>query len=257
MIASCEEDVLEVALKRIVGDVLQHPETPAIVLLPHAALVDPFQKRLAESLTPVSSFRITTLARWAAEQPLNGRVVPEIERLSLIFNALREHRWFEQEDRWVLAREALVLVDELTRWGFTMPQDPESFSEQLALAYATRRSTPLQFEARLVHDLWWVLNQNSLELSPTMAYQQQLAQLAARPHPGSCYLVAAEGLIPAELHCLANLAQCMTLIRIECPEPGREGDPCALALRVIWDDPAHGVLSERAQTLARHMPITP
>ncbi|NDU92257.1 MAG: hypothetical protein G3I10_06560, partial [Ferrovum sp.] len=257
MIASCEEDILEVGLRRIVSDVLQHPETPVVVLLPHAALVDLFQKRLAESLPSASSLYITTLARWAAEQPPIGRIVPEIERLSLIFNALRERCWFEQEDRWVLAREALVLVDELTRWGFTMPQDPESFSEQLALAYATHRSTPLQFEARLVHDLWWVLNQNPLELSPTMAYQQQLTRLAALPHRGSCYVVAAERLIPAELHCLTVLARGMTLVRIECSEPGREGDHCTRALRAAWDGPACGTLSERAQTLARHMPISP
>ena len=257
MIASCEEDVLEVALKRIVSDVLQHPETPMTVLLPHAALVDPFQKRLAENLPPDSPLCITTLARWAAERPPSGRIVPEIERLSLVFNALRDHHWFEQEDRWVLAREALVLVDELTRWGFTMPQDLESFSERLALAYTARRSAPLQFEARLVHDLWWVLNQNPLELSPTMAYQQQLTQLATRPHRGFCYLVAADGLIPAELHCLTVLARYMTLVRIECPEPGREGDSCALALRAAWGDPARGTLFQRAQTLVHHMPVNP
>ncbi len=257
MIASCEEDVLEVALRRIVRDVLQHPESPVIVLLPHVALVDPFQKRLVESLPPASSLCITTLARWATEQPLHGRVVPEIERLSLIFNALRERGWFEQEDRWVLAREALLLVDELTRWGFTMPQDPESFSEQLALAYASRRSMLLQFEARLVHDLWWVLNQDPLEMSPAMAYQQQLAGLAALAHQGSCYLVAAERLIPAEVQCLAALAARMTLVRIESPQPGQEGDACTTALRAAWDDPAHGTLPERAQTLRRDMTMSP
>jgi ATP-dependent helicase/nuclease subunit B len=257
LIASCEEDVLEVALRRIVGDVLQQPESPVMVLLPHAALAESFQQRLTESLPFSFPLCITTLARWAAEQPSSGRIVPEIERLSLVFNALREQRWFEQEDRWVLAREALVLVDELTRWGFAMPQDTESFAGQLAQAYATRSSTPLQFEARLVHDLWWVLNQNPQELSPAMAYQQQLARLAQLPQRGSCYLVAAEGLTPAESQCLAALAERMTLVRIENPLPGREGDACTIALRAAWGDPGQGTLSGRAQTLARDMPTSP
>ncbi len=257
MIASYEEDVLEVALKRIESDVLQHPETPKVVLVPHAALADWFEKRLSENPPPASSLIVTTLAHWAAEQPLTGRVVPELERLSLVFNALRERRWFEQQDRWVLAREALVLVDELTRWGFSMPQDPEDFSDQLAQAYAARRSTPLQFEARLVHDLWWVLNQNPLELSPAMAYQQQLTRLAALPQRGFCYLVAAEALIPAESQCLAALGSRMTLVRIDSPVPGRGGDACATALRAAWDDPAHQTLAGRAEALRRVMPGNP
>ncbi len=257
MIASREEDVLEVALRRIVGDALQKPESPVMVLLPHAALVDSFQLQLSESLPGSVPLCITTLSRWAAEQIPNGRIIPEIERLSLVFNALRERRWFEQEDRWVLAREALVLVDELTRWGFAMPRDTESFAGQLAQAYATRSSTPLQFEARLVHDLWWALNQNPLELSPAMAYQRQLAQLATLPRQGSCYLVAAARLTPAESQCLAVLAERMTLVRIENPQPGREGDACTTALRTAWEDPACGTLSDRAQALACDMPMSP
>ncbi len=257
MIASSEEDVLEVAQKRIVHDALLHPESPVIVLLPHIALADPFQKRLSESFPSSTPLCITTLSRWAAGQPPNGRLIPEVERLSLVFNALREQRWFEQEDRWVLAREALRLVDELTRWGFTMPLDAETFTDQLAQAYAARSSTLLQFEARLVHDLWWVLNQNPMELSSAMAYQQQLARLAQLPQRGSCYLVAADGLTPAESQCLAAIAARMNLVRIENPVPGREGDACSVALRAAWGDPGHGRLSDRAKSLARDMAVSP
>ncbi len=256
MIVSGEEDVLEVALKHIVHGVQQDPELSAIVLVPHAALIDSFKNRLIACL-PIPFIRVTTLTHWAAEQPLTGRLVPEIERLSLVFNALRERRWFEQQDRWVLAQEALVLVDELTHWGFSMPQDPELFSNQLAQAYAARSSSLLQFEARLIHDLWRVLNQDPLELSPPMAYQQQLARLAALPLSGSCYLVAPGPLTPAESHCLIALAEHMKVVRIENPMPGREGDPCTVALRAAWDSPGQGTLAERADSLRLRMPESP
>ncbi len=256
MIASDEEDVLEVALRHIILGVQQDPEASVIVLVPHAGLIDSFKNRLT-ALLPTPVVRVTTLSHWAGEQPLTGRLVPEIERLSLVFNALRERRWFEQQDRWVLAQEALALVDELTHWGFSMPQDPELFSNQLAQAYAARNSSLFQFEARLVHDLWRVLNQDPLELSPSMAYQQQLARLAALPQSGICYVIAPGPLTPAESQCLAALAERIKVVRIENPLPGREGDPCTIALRVAWDSPVSGSLAERADSLKLKMQKSP
>lgn len=249
MVTPCEPDVLTQALQRIVGDVLDAPAEPAVVLCPHAALADVFLKALRERLPAASLPRVTTLAHWAAEQPLEGRIVPDIERLSLVFGALRERRWFEHQDHWVLAREALGLVDEMTRWGLVMPGDSEAFSEQLNQAYVARQGTLFQLEARFVHELWWVLQQDPRELSPTMAYQRQLAHLAAASHRGTCYLVAPGTLTPAEAACFQGLALQMRVVRFAQAQPGRDGDPCTPLLRAAWAEPITEKLADRASML--------
>ena len=220
MVSPCEDDVLTRALQRIVSDALHAPDVSAVVLCPHAALVDVFLKALQTRLPASSIPRVTTLAHWAAEQPPDGRVVPDIERLSLVFGALRERRWFEYQDHWILAREALELVDEMTRWGFVMPREAAAFVDNLNQAYEARQGTLFLLEARFVHELWWVLHQDPLELSPAMAYQQQLVRLAARNSAGRCYLVAPGTLTPAEVACVAALEEGMCVTRFEQTLPG-------------------------------------
>ncbi|MDE1981007.1 MAG: PD-(D/E)XK nuclease family protein [Betaproteobacteria bacterium] len=257
MIPACEDDVLDMALQRIVRDALDAPDAPAVVLCPHAALADAFLTSLRELLPAPALPRVTTLANWAAGQPLDGCVVPDIERLALVFGALRERRWFEHQDHWILAREALGLVDEMTRWGFVMPHDPAAFTVRLNEAYAGRQSGLFQLEARFVHELWWVLHQDPHELSPAMAYQQQLASLAVQPHRGTCYLVAPGVLTPAEEACLAAIGTQARLVRFGQAEPGREGDPCTPLLRAAWREPVTQALETRAQNLREHHAESP
>ncbi|MDE2342987.1 MAG: PD-(D/E)XK nuclease family protein [Betaproteobacteria bacterium] len=257
MIPACEDDVLELALRRIVRDALDEPDAPAIVLCPHAALADAFLKTLRDRLPASSLPRVTTLANWAAEQPLVGRIVPDIERLALVFGALRERRWFEHQDHWLLAREALGLVDEMTRWGFVMPQDPDAFTVQVNDVYSRRQGGLFLLEARFVHELWWVLHQDPRELSPAMAYQQQLASLAAGVHHGTCYLVAPGVLTPAEMACLSAIESRQPLVRFGQAEPGREGDPRTPLLRASWREPVVQPLEVRAELLREGHPASP
>ncbi len=249
MVPGCEDDVLNQALRRIESDAPEAPDLPAVVLCPHAALADSFSKALQERLPAARVPRVTTLAHWASEYPPEGRIIPDIERLALVFGALRERRWFEHQDHWSLAREALGLVDEMTRWGFVMPRDPEAFVDCVNQAYAARQGTLFLLEARFVHELWWALHQDSRELSPAMAYQRQLVRLAAGPHSGTCYLVAPGLLSPAEAACMEGLAARMRVVRFEQAQPGREGDPCTPLLRAAWQDPGAQTLAGRAGLL--------
>jgi ATP-dependent helicase/nuclease subunit B len=267
---NAREDVLDEALSRI-RQAVSAGIAPVMVLLPNPLLVTPFAKQLSQLFGVRAPVRATTLAFWAEEQPLQGRVVPQLERLSLVYDALKARKWFELQDRWALARETLSLVDELTHWGFSLPVNPEDFADHLAQAYAARQSEPLQFEARFVHDLWLVLNQDPLELSPAMAYQQRLAALAAGPKPGLCLVVAPNPLTPAEQHCLTALgAQTIVgpALGVRPPmgsDPKREGANLGSALKVAkartlhaaWQGPEHGTLALRAQIIKEQYPNSP
>ena len=113
---NAREDVLDEALNRV-HQALKAGTSSVVVLLPHSLAVTPFAKQLTQCVGPSTPVRATTLAFWAEEQPLKGRVVPQLERLSLVVEALKARKWFELQDRWALARETLSLVDELTIGG--------------------------------------------------------------------------------------------------------------------------------------------
>ena len=257
MATAGEDDVLERALRQVVRGVLEAPDVPALVLCPHAVLADQFLKSLQAHLPARSLPRVTTLSGWAAQQPVSGRIVPEIERLSLVFNALREQRWFEHQDHWALAREALQLVDELTRWGFVMPPDPQAFAQALSQVHALRQESLLLLEARLVHELWWVLHQDPLELSPPMAYQQQLAQLASGAADQHVYLVAPGVWTPAEAACLEALGKQRPLVCIAQEAPGCANAPVTPVLRAAWQEPLQETLESRAMRLRKDFPESP
>ena len=260
---NAREDVLDEALNRV-HQALKAGTPSVMVLLPHSLAVTPFAKQLTQLMGPRAPVRATTLAFWAEEQPLQGRVVPQLERLSLVVEALKARKWFELQDRWALARETLSLVDELTHWGFTLPANPKDFADRLAEAYAARQSEPLQFEARFVHDLWWVLNQDPLELSPAMAYQQRLAALAAGPKPGLCLVVAPNPLTPAEQRCLTALGahdvRGQTPPGVSPPwgsDPWGGLTPKAATLQAAWQGPEYGTLAVRAQMIKEYHPQSP
>lgn len=147
----------------------------AVVLLPnyHAALP------LAQALSSVSGAlllpQMLTLADWAQSLPLT--VQPDSQRIVALYQALRERRWFPDADLWSLSRELLTLMDELTRHYVTLPETSEEFARQLAEAYQARSGQAMQFEARVLHELWYAMA-SSDDLDASRARQQRLAQLA-------------------------------------------------------------------------------
>lgn len=152
-----------------------------VILLPNYHVAQPLVQRLA-ALSGVSALllpQLTTFTDWVQNVPLMQAVVSDSARLASLYQALRKQGWFEQADLWALARELLTLMDELTRQHVNLPKDEVAFQAQLEHAYQARKNNALQFEARVVHELWHAMSSSS-ELDGVAAYQQRLATLAAQ-----------------------------------------------------------------------------
>ena len=126
---------------------------------------------------------------------LDIEFIPEARRAARLYLALAEKGWFRDIDLWRICRELLGLFDEMTRWQVTLPAQLDEFSQLLEQAYRARAGTSLMFEARLIHELWHVME--SGDLSAAAAYQIKLAH-AAENAAGPLYALALDDLTPAE-----------------------------------------------------------
>jgi ATP-dependent helicase/nuclease subunit B len=151
----------------------------AIILLPNYAAAQPLAQALSDAsgLPALLLPEMLTCSDWAATIPLENPIQPDTQRSAVIYQALREQRWFPDTDLWGLSRELLALIDDLTRHHVALPESAQEFSQQLAAAYQMRNGAVMQFEARVVHELWYVMV-NSAALDNVRAYQQRLSKLA-------------------------------------------------------------------------------
>jgi ATP-dependent helicase/nuclease subunit B len=151
----------------------------AMVLLPNYHAAGPLAQALsaAAGLPALLLPQMTTLADWAQSIPLAVSVQSDTQRLLTLYQALRDRNWFPDADLWSLSRELLTLMDELTRHHVSLPESTEAFSRQLVAAYQAQSGVAMQFEARVVHELWYAMAAHD-ELDVTAAYQQRLAILA-------------------------------------------------------------------------------
>jgi ATP-dependent helicase/nuclease subunit B len=150
----------------------------ALVLLPNYHAAKPLIHALYEEacLPALLLPEMTTLPDLAGTADLDCKVRSDTSRMAELYGALRERDWFPDANLWSLSCELLELMDELTRHHVELPHSAEEFSEQLALAYQARSGQAMQFEARVVHELWYAMAANG-ELSAAAAYQQRLAGL--------------------------------------------------------------------------------
>ena len=151
----------------------------AVVVLPNYHAAQP----LVQALGAVSGLpalllpQLTTLTDWAASVPLDVPVQSDTQRIATLYQALRERDWFPDADLWSLSRELLALMDELTRHHVALPESAEAFARQLTEAYQARSGEAMQFEARVVHELWYAMASQD-ELDASRAYQQRLGLLS-------------------------------------------------------------------------------
>ncbi len=153
----------------------------ATVLLPNYHVTQPLAQALsaAANLPALLLPQMTTLNDWAQSIPLDTPIQPDTQRITALYQALRERRWFADADLWSLSSELLGLMDDLTRHHVALPESADEFSQQLAEAYQARSGQSMQFEARVVHELWYAMS-SGVELDGVRAYQQRLALLAQR-----------------------------------------------------------------------------
>ncbi len=150
-----------------------------ILLLPNFHAAQPLAQALIRvAQRPVLLLpQMVTLNEWAQSVPLSVPVANDSQRSALLYQQLRKLKWFENADMWSMTQELLRLFDELTHSLRDLPDDAESFALAVQQAYQARQNATLQLEARLVFELWNVMQQGD-ELDKARAYQQRLAMLA-------------------------------------------------------------------------------
>ncbi len=158
-----------------------HPSSDlrgATVLLPNYHAAAGLVKALshAAGLPALLLPRMLTLSDWAASVPLDAPMQSDTLRIAMLYQALRERDWFPDADLWGLSRELLSLMDELTCHHVPLGESEAEFARQLTDAYQARSGEAMQFEARVVHELWYAMA--SGELDASSAYQLRLSQLA-------------------------------------------------------------------------------
>ena len=151
----------------------------AVVLLPNYYAAQPLAQALARAAQRPALLlpRMVTFNDWAQSVPITAAIVPDTCRATALYQALRTRRWFADADLWGIASELLSLLDELTQHHVTLPHNEEDFLVQLEHAYQARHNAAMQFEARVVHELWYAMSAGA-ELDAARVYQQRLAQLA-------------------------------------------------------------------------------
>ena len=150
-----------------------------VVVLPNYHVVQPLVEALAQAANRPAILlpRMVTLRDFSQSVPFGGTIIPDTCRVATLYQALRERRWFADADLWTISKELLTLLDELTQHHVILPQNEQDFLDQMERAYEAKRNVSMQFEARVVHELWYAMSASG-ELDAARAYQQRLAQLA-------------------------------------------------------------------------------
>lgn len=237
------------------------PALPMAVEL-RAALV----RMAAVSSSPLLLPRFDTLKNWVNAAPLAGipEPLPVSQRLVLLYEALRGKGWFDEAALWGIAAEMAALFDELTAAAVALPAGDGELADQLQEAYALRNSSPLAFEARVVHELWRAL---AAAGAPDAAavYRLRLAELARQaaeaesPQPLFVLLDAAPGesLDAAEREFLRRYAGAQPL-QIIHPAPRETcSTPLLAALDAAWPAALSLPVYERAAEIAQRFPESP
>lgn len=152
-----------------------------VVILPNFHVAQPLAQALMRAgqgsalLLP----KMLTLNEWAQSIAIESPEVTDRQRSAMLYQLLRDNKWFDQADLWSMTQELLALFDELTYSLKTLSADADEFVAAVEQAYQVRKNNTLQLEARLVFELWHAM-QSGEELDKARVYQLRLAKLAER-----------------------------------------------------------------------------
>jgi ATP-dependent helicase/nuclease subunit B len=248
--------VAEVAARAIIAHHGLQPASlrDAIVLIPDLHAVPDMARALRAAVqSPVLLLpRITTLRAWAGSVVLDQSVLGGAARELLLYRALVVRRWFAEQDLWTVCGELAALFDELTRERVALPPSPQDFAAVLARAYGGNMgrggagfTTSLDFEARLVHDLWQAFTRAGGALDAESAYVARLAQLAQMA-TAPLYLIGAQHFSQAEREFFERYAARAPVTRLSSDTPATAQ---AQTLLAAWPEGAHVNLRQRAREL--------
>ncbi len=227
-----------------------------VVVIPdlHAAADFARALRHAASREVLLLPRITTLRAWSDDIALKQAVVSGAAREMLLYRALAERRWFAEQDLWAVCSELAALFDELTRERVALATTQAEFSAQLARLcppVGKRAQTSLDFEARLVHELWRAFTQAGGALDAESAYVARLAQLAQAAQ-APLYVIAPQPLSRAEQGFLQHYATRAPVYLI-VPDDSAN-DAVAQTLATAWPLTLEKNLQQRAEALRTAYP---
>ncbi|MDP3482038.1 MAG: PD-(D/E)XK nuclease family protein [Sulfuricella sp.] len=259
-------NLLRIAAREIVA--LEQERLPRltglVILLPNFHAVDLMGEALCEAAGAPSMLlpRMTTLTEWAGEVALGREILPDSCRAALLYQALRERKWFADADLWHVSRELLSLFDDMARQGTGLPDSYPEFVALLEAAYRARAGAPLQFEARLVHELWYAMSlSGDGRVDSVTAYHLRLAGLADTA-ASPLYAVGLSGLTPMEQDFFRRYRERQPVHLYGC---GGEvpADDLSRLVQVAWQSPAAAEeaalpgLRERAAEFRRRCPESP
>lgn len=200
------------------------------VIVPTLYSVAPLTRALVAA-AQCSALALPAFVTWpmfAERQAPAATSTPDSRRATLLYQALKSKPWFEEGDLWDLVRELLELFDELTLNTVSLGTETD-FAERLARAYRAKTSLPLQFEARLVHELWFAMHETGDAAS---TYASQLAAAARHPK-GPLYVVAPRALRTVERDFLIAYAR-HAEVHIILPTRALDETPIARMLDAAW-----------------------
>ncbi|MBZ0105263.1 MAG: PD-(D/E)XK nuclease family protein [Sulfuricella denitrificans] len=257
--AVAPDRLLEIAAREIIA--LERSRLPNLsgltLLLPSLHAAGDFGRalRAAAGVETLLLPRFTTLRDMAEQADPGLARIPLSRRQAVIYQALRARAYFRQGDLWHVSAELLRLFDEITLWQVRLPASGEEFLQQLETAYQAQRDSPMQFEARLVHELWHAMAASG-EPDDAARYQMQLSRLAGEA-AGPLYLAGLKALMPVEQTFLERHAQTHA---VHCfVSDGRQDDPEGLPylLETAWADPDQAApLHARAAACRSHAPAS-
>lgn len=220
----------------------------ATILLPNYHAAQPLVKAMGEVagcalLLP----QMVTLTDWAQSVQLESPIQPDTRRIAVLYQALREREWFGDADLWSLSRELLALMDELTRHHVALPESETEFAEQLVSAYRARSGQALQFEAKVVHELWFAMTSGEA-LDAVSAYQQRLARLVSSVE-GPLYVLQTCELAAPERRFLDACRERVPVEVFDVRDMVRDAPDCALLTRALQRDASSADLKSDAESL--------
>ena len=261
-----ETELLSGAAAAIVAaEQLRLPDLSACTLLVpnlHAAPAMARALGQAARLPALLLPNITTLPQLAQQSHLQQSTVPDSVRQSLLYAALRARKWFETSLLWPLTGELLKLFDELTLNQVRLPESYDDFVQQLAQAYAANTSgVALQFEARMVYELWHALRHDlGQRLDASSAYVLQLSQLAQQAN-APLYTVGLADLALVEMEFFNRYSQRQPVVLFTADTLTTEDTSASgVLLHAAWgmaQSPEQAPLFERAATLRATLPTSP
>ena len=235
-----------------------------VVLLPNLYLTTPLQQALHRAADGRALLlpRMTTLNLWAQSVTIEPHIVPESRRLAWIYNALRLSDFFAGMNRWQVATELLTLINECDRQSVALPQDEADFLRVVSEAVRATDNHAIQFEARLVHELWRALQLSSSDgIDAYGAYMLRLGKIATQA-TAPLYVVGLLETTPAEQQFFSAYAQRQP-VHVVRADAGlsANSEPLFALLHSAWataepdQGPPH--LMERATQLRKRHSVSP